>query len=92
MDSESFCTPFSPRCKCFSQVSSSPYSLTHGFYTAKKKVSATSVYFESLPYEVHHVSQIPCKALVKQNVLYPMSSLVRLAHPLNSLYFHRTLA
>lgn len=27
--------------------------LTHGFYTAKKKVSATSVYFESLPYQVN---------------------------------------
>ncbi len=26
--------------------------LTHGFYTAKKKVSATSVYFESMPYQV----------------------------------------
>lgn len=26
--------------------------LTHGFYTAKKKVSASSVYFQSLPYDV----------------------------------------
>ncbi|KAF8821745.1 putative serine hydroxymethyltransferase 2 [Cardiosporidium cionae] len=26
--------------------------LTHGFYTAKKKVSATSIFFESLPYKV----------------------------------------
>eukprot|EP00922_Rhytidocystis_sp_ex-Travisia-forbesii_P016268 GHVS01024188.1.p1 GENE.GHVS01024188.1~~GHVS01024188.1.p1 ORF type:complete len:205 (+),score=29.73 GHVS01024188.1:124-738(+) len=27
--------------------------LTHGFYTAKRKVSATSLYFESLPYKVN---------------------------------------
>ncbi|KAA8497987.1 Serine hydroxymethyltransferase 4 [Porphyridium purpureum] len=32
--------------------------LTHGFYTAKKKVSATSIYFESLPYRVDETTGI----------------------------------
>ena len=27
--------------------------LSHGFYTPKKKISATSIFFESLPYKVN---------------------------------------
>jgi glycine hydroxymethyltransferase len=30
--------------------------LTHGFYTEKKKISATSIFFESMPYKVNSVT------------------------------------
>jgi len=30
--------------------------LTHGYHPAKKKISATSIYFESFPYKVHPVT------------------------------------
>ena len=30
--------------------------LTHGYYTDKKKISASSIYFQSLPYEIDPVT------------------------------------
>ena len=32
--------------------------LTHGFYTSNRKVSASSIYFESLPYGVNNEGYI----------------------------------
>ncbi|GAB5365274.1 hypothetical protein AAMO2058_001043500 [Amorphochlora amoebiformis] len=45
--------------------------LTHGFYTPKKKISATSIFFESLPYRVDgETGLIDYKALEAQAKLF----------------------
>lgn len=43
--------------------------LTHGFYTAKRKVSATSIYFESFPYKVDQKTGIIDYATMRANAL-----------------------
>merc|ERR1719262_988702 len=45
--------------------------LTHGYYTAKKKISASSIYFETLPYKVHpETGLIDFEELRKSAIVY----------------------
>merc|ERR1719510_999432 len=45
--------------------------LTHGYYTAKKKISASSIYFETLPYKVDAVTGlIDFEELLKNALLF----------------------
>merc|ERR1712008_307812 len=45
--------------------------LTHGYYTAKKKISASSIYFETLPYKVHpETGLIDFEELRKSAIIY----------------------
>lgn len=50
--------------------------LTHGFYTPKKKVSATSVYFESFPYRLGDDGRIDYDALEKSARMFQPKLLI----------------
>ncbi|PBJ76822.1 serine hydroxymethyltransferase [Trypanosoma cruzi cruzi] len=50
--------------------------LTHGFYTAKKKISATSLYFESFPYKVDANGVIDYESLEKISEVFRPAMIV----------------
>ena len=44
--------------------------LTHGFYTNKKKISATSIFYESIPYKINNNGYIDYDKLEEMAIIY----------------------